>query len=743
MYQGQGCRRKSIIVKAKIFSPAKLFKSWRFKTPFFKSKLENYVLQPFYVLIFIILAHTIWFTAFKTIQRKLHHRIGLIFQKMIVRFRNLSLTAKLFLLGIIPVLFLIYFSLIIYHEKSQKVDLIGSYIKHIEQSQKVMGLVAELTNERRYSYFFLLGDSGFQPLLQRRKKTDSILLLLSKSSDPSYKDFRLYTFLDKLDSVRGLIDSNKINPYGVTEYYTDAIIRLNLLTSSIPANSFLKPVYSEIVAQKKLSDMITYLGIVRTNVFNLLVNQNNTFQTLLGSIRPYKLFNTYEKEFLLKAPPDEVQKYNELKKEPDFEATLNYLYRTFNTFKLDSTYSSRNFWAISSASVAGLRRQQQEIWQRANIKMENLYQQERNSEKKMISFLVFAILLVVGFILYVINHIHKVLTEIKLAASKISIGATGIHLKNMPKGIIGNLAKSIIEIDKNNVELAKNANEIGKGNFEVKITPRSEHDILGISIKKMKSDLVQFNRQKDKIQRDTEDLVYRRDEFFSIASHELKTPVTSLKAYTQLLLMDADKFLDDHHKSMLQRMEGQINKLTALINDLLDTSKIENEQLVFNNELFILNDLVSEVVSDMQPVYKSQEIIFKSNGPASVYADRERIRQVISNLISNANKYASKSKKIIVSIETLEEKVICSVQDFGKGIEAEEQEKIFERFYRVSGHNLNTFPGLGLGLFICKQVIEKQNGKIGLKSAPGKGSTFYFELPLSSFAGVNEDIVNG
>jgi signal transduction histidine kinase len=489
--------------------------------------------------------------------------------------------------------------------------------------------------------------------------------------------------------------------------------------------------------------MITYLGIVRTNVFNLLLNQTNTFQTLAETNRSYKLFNSYEKEFLLKAPVDEVKKYNQFKTTPDYEATLNYLYRTFNTLKLDSTYSSRNFWAISSNSMSGLRKQQQEIWQRANIKMENIYHQERNSEKKMIAFLIFAILIVVGFIVYVINHIHKLLTEIKLAASKISIGATGIRLKNMPKGIIGNLAKSIIEIDKNNLELAKNANEIGKGNFDVKVTPRSEHDILGISIKKMKNDLLQFNRQKDKIQRDTETLVYRRDEFFSIASHELKTPVTSLKAYTQLLLMDADKFLDEHHKSMLQRMEGQINKLTALINDLLDTSKIENEQMVFNNELFILNDLASEVVSDMQPVCKSQEIIFRSGRPASVYADKERIRQVISNLISNANKYASKSSKIILSIETLEEKVICSVQDFGKGIEAEEQEKIFERFYRVSGPNMNTFPGLGLGLFICKQVIEKQNGKIGLKSTPGKGSTFYFELPLSSFAGLNEDVVNG
>ena len=260
--------------------------------------------------------------------------------------------------------------------------------------------------------------------------------------------------------------------------------------------------------------MITYLGIVRTNVFNLLLNQTNTFQTLAGTNRSYKLFNTYEKEFLLKAPVDEVKKYNQFKTTPDYEATLNYLYRTFNTLKLDSTYSSRNFWAISSNSMSGLRKQQQEIWQRANIKMENIYHRERNSEKKMIAFLVFAILIVVGFILYVINHIHKLLTEIKLAASKISIGATGIRLKNMPKGIIGNLAKSIIEIDKNNLELAKNANEIGKGNFDVKVTPRSEHDILGMSIKKMKSDLLQFNRQKDKIQRDTETLVYRRDEFF-------------------------------------------------------------------------------------------------------------------------------------------------------------------------------------------------------------------------------------
>ncbi len=118
--------------------------------------------------------------------------------------------------------------------------------------------------------------------------------------------------------------------------------------------------------------------------------------------------------------------------------------------------------------------------------------------------------------------------------------------------------------------------------------------------------------------------------------------------------------------------------------------------------------------------------------PVSVYADKERIRQVISNFISNSIKYASDSKKIIISLERKEDKVICSVQDFGKGIRLEEQDKIFERFYRISGPNLNTFPGLGLGLFICKEVIEKHEGKIGVISEAGKGSTFYFELPLNS-----------
>ena len=654
---------------------------------------------------------------------------------MIVRFRNLSLTVKLLLIGIIPVLFLIYFSLMIYHEKSQKVELLGDYIEHIQQSQNVAELVAELTRERRYSYFYILNDTGHNRILESRKRTDSVLQILKESKNPSFKDFPQYTFLDNLHTVRVSIDSLKLNTNAIMQYYTDAIFRLNLLSPALPSNNFVKPAYKDLVAQKKLSEMITYLGIIRTNVFNLLLTKKYIYETLFGTLGVYKVFNTYETEFLLKAPSDAVSTYNQRKKSSDYGATLQYLGKVFGTFKIDSTYNASRFWEVSTQAMINLRQQQRALLKRANVKMQQIYNDEKDAEKQTLSFLFFAIFLVVTFVTYIANHIQNLLQEIKHAASKISVGATDLELKNMPNGIIGDLGKSIIEIDKNNIELAEAAHQIGKGNFEVSVKPRSDEDVLGISIKKMRDDLHEFTAQKDKIQRETEELVYRRDEFFSIASHELKTPVTSLKAYTQLLLMDVEDGNDADQKMMLERMEAQIDKLTSLINDLLDTSKIENGQLTFNKEVFSLNELLSDVISNLKSRSLSQEIVFTYNEPVSVYADLERIRQVINNFISNAVKFASNSKKINILLERKEDKVICTVQDFGKGISEEEQEKIFKRFYRVSGPNLNTFPGLGLGLFICKEVIEKHGGKIGLRSEEGKGTTFYFELPISnSFA---------
>src|SRR6185312_6095369 len=516
---------------------------------------------------------------------------------MLVRFRNLSLTAKLLLIGIIPILFLIYFSLVIYREKARKVELLGDYIEHVDQSANIGELIAELAKERRYSYLFTIKDTdkdiNHQKILEHRQKVDSIITVLKKSDDLALHDFTKYTFLDNLASTRAAIDTVKqFRPDAVIQYYTDAIFRINTLNSAIPGNTFLKPVYQDLLAQKTLSEMITYLGILQTNIFSVLYTRKYVVETLFGTLGVYKVFNTYETEFLLKASPATIKFYEDQKRTTALKPMLHYIDKVFSTFKFDSSYNANQWWDLSTKAMIVLRTQQRDLWKKVDVGMKQIYQNEVRSKNLALLLMVISILCVILFVVYVVRHIDRLLKEIKTAAEKISRGATRLQLKNMPKGIIGDLAACITDIDRNNLLLAEAANQIGKGNFDVQVRPRSDEDLLGISIKKMQQDLQQFTSQKDKIQKETEDLIYRRDEFFSIASHELKTPVTSLKAYTQLMLMDAEGAGDSQHKKMLERMDAQINKLTSLINDLLDTSKIENDHLVYNKEIFSLKDLV-------------------------------------------------------------------------------------------------------------------------------------------------------
>ena len=650
---------------------------------------------------------------------------------MIVFFRKLPLTVKLLLIGLVPVLFLIYFSVMIYNDKSKTVELIDNYIHHVDQSQNISELINELARERRYSYLKLIKDTSFGQIPEHRAKVDSLVHILQKSNDLALKGFLKYTFLDHLQDTRAGIDSKKFTADVAMQYYTDAIFRLNTLKTSVPGNTFLKPIYRDLLTQKILSEMITYLGIARTNIFNVLYTRKYVPETLFGTLGVYKVAKTYETEFLLKASPESIKAFREKEDSLDYRTMMNYMDKIFATFKVDSTYTPNEWWDVSSKGLITLRKQQIALWEHVDAGMKQLYQQQINTKNMVLLFLSFALIFVTAFVVYLITDIHRLLNELKNASAKLAKGETGLRLRNMPKGVIGKLANCIVDIDKNNLALAQAANQIGKGNFDVKVVPRSEYDLLGISVKKMKHNLIQFASQKDKVQKETEDLVYRRDEFFSIASHELKTPVTSLKAYTQLLLMDAGVNCDAQQKNMLERMDLQINKLTALINDLLDTSKIENGHLNYNKEDFELQNVVSQAIAVVQPISTDHEIIFKNDTQVKVSGDRDRIAQVINNFLTNAIKYAPDSKKIIVELNIRHSKAICSVQDFGKGIATEEQQKIFERFYRVSGNNLHTFPGLGLGLFICKDIIEKHGGKIGVDSEKGKGSTFYFELPMT------------
>lgn len=229
---------------------------------------------------------------------------------------------------------------------------------------------------------------------------------------------------------------------------------------------------------------------------------------------------------------------------------------------------------------------------------------------------------------------------------------------------------------------------------------------------------------------DIKELEEQKDYFISMASHELKTPITSIKGYVQLLESKYRNTDDAFLKNSLKVVNRQIESLTTLVSDLLDVSKIKTGSLQLRKSEFNVNLLLEEVISEIQQINPKNEISFSADSEVRVLADEESIRQVIINFLTNAVKYSPDAKKVYVSLKSTSKELTIAVTDAGIGISEDNQAKIFDRFFRVEGKNEKTFPGFGIGLYIAAEIVRKHNGKIGVTSQIGKGSTFYFTLPL-------------
>lgn len=222
----------------------------------------------------------------------------------------------------------------------------------------------------------------------------------------------------------------------------------------------------------------------------------------------------------------------------------------------------------------------------------------------------------------------------------------------------------------------------------------------------------------------------KKDEFIGIASHELKTPLTSIKAYLQVLDTIEQ---NEPNKQYVKKTLDNVNRLQQLIYDLLDVSKIQSGQLHLNMNEFDADTLIDETIAAFQIVAGDHTIIRDGKKINQVIvADRQRIEQVLVNLLSNAAKYSPNETEVIVNTEKKNGEVIITVRDFGMGIPEEEQNKVFERFYRTKNNSI-LVSGFGLGLYICRDIIKRHNGKIWIESED-KGTAFSFSLPLKKKA---------
>jgi signal transduction histidine kinase len=178
------------------------------------------------------------------------------------------------------------------------------------------------------------------------------------------------------------------------------------------------------------------------------------------------------------------------------------------------------------------------------------------------------------------------------------------------------------------------------------------------------------------------------------------------------------------------KMDAQVDKFTLLISDLLNVSRIQHGKLEYHDEVFDLTEAVSEVVDQVQTTTKEHKLTVSGTVKKKIFGDRDRIGQVLTNLLTNAIKYSPDSETVEVLLSEDKEKATVSVQDHGIGIDERHREKIFTRFYRVQGPNEKTFPGLGIGLFISQGIVIRHGGSIQVESKKGEGSRFTFTIPF-------------
>jgi len=232
--------------------------------------------------------------------------------------------------------------------------------------------------------------------------------------------------------------------------------------------------------------------------------------------------------------------------------------------------------------------------------------------------------------------------------------------------------------------------------------------------------------ERKRIEQERREKEQRKDDFIGMASHELKTPITSVKAMTQLLQLRLAKEGNAEAVRCLERMDKQIDRLNRLVTDLLDVTKIQEGRLELIREIFNFDEWLKNLIEDLQQT-TTHKINCSGKVGRGIVADRDRIGQVVTNLITNAIKYSPQADTIDVRVMADQNGVIVSVQDYGIGISPASQEMIFKRFFRAVRDG--AVPGLGMGLFIAAEIVKLHGGNIRVESAEGKGSIFSFSIP--------------
>ncbi len=260
-------------------------------------------------------------------------------------------------------------------------------------------------------------------------------------------------------------------------------------------------------------------------------------------------------------------------------------------------------------------------------------------------------------------------------------------------------------------------------------TTLAELDRTRTSALKMLEELQDAKRELEMVNRQLKEMDETNMRFIGIASHELKTPLTAIKANIDFILSEKEGKIPDNLKSYLITIQRNTNRIQMRMDQMLDLSRMKSNRLLFNRELILLSEVMAGYVGEVTPVEKHLSIQVDIPPGLLVWADRNALHDIFINLLSNAFKFTADGGKVSILAGQKDQSILLEIKDTGMGIPEDKLQMIFDEFYQVEG---GKHGGTGLGLAIAKRLVEEHGGNIWVESQLGKGSTFYFTLPLSA-----------
>ncbi|WP_121357357.1 response regulator [Flavisolibacter nicotianae] len=412
-------------------------------------------------------------------------------------FRRLALPAKLALLGLLPLLFLVVVVFQYNNEKNQKLAMLDGYRNRIKQAVSINELVDVLQMERRYSFVYATNNTLQTEMLQQRTRVDDVSRRVGEEGE-EMTGYESYTFLDQLKNVRTRVDNHEIQPLDVLNFYTNAIFRLTSLNNVAAGNVlYLQPVIKAVRGQKLLSDIITYKGIVLAQIYFLLESKQQNPQLIASINQMQEIIASYVREFTLKGPPAKVAELNNLRTEANTKQAAAVEAAVATTRKIDTTVNGDVYWAAATNAVNKLKALQASMIQEAGKGADEIYRREKQQQTWSLVMLLAILALVAVFLVYTIRVITSSLSDLRTAAEDLAAGRTGLSIRPESNDAIGSLTRSILSLDNNSQQLALAAKVIGDGDFSAPVHPRSKDDVLGNSLVHMRDNLQQYAKESD------------------------------------------------------------------------------------------------------------------------------------------------------------------------------------------------------------------------------------------------------